>query len=280
MRSLLPSSIVLLVLLGGCSLPWKQVQKIDPSGGKSGLASVNDVLAKSDATASIRSSSLLGLFISEYLSTEPLRSLAEGAIKGITAQEAIATKVGNVSDTDFGLLQALTDALQVDIPDLLNRSIDRASALDVYTNALTNVALRADERTKALASVEEELTSQRSTLRKEANAAKRASEDAIKKHDFSAAAEAQALILEKESAYADIDLRLTQVTEMRQTMASLLDAYAEKILAVERNREALIAGVTVVDVPGIDDLKLIERVQKQQRRGASLSTLLEGVGQR
>jgi hypothetical protein len=85
--------------------------------------------------------------------------------------------------------------------------------------------------------------------------------NAIKDKDFTAAGEAQKILSEKQAAYAEATLKQKETESMTDALDQLLMIYGQKILAIQKNREALIIGIHVVDVPGIDDLKLIERAK-------------------
>lgn len=262
---IITGTVFFALMAGGMTGCKENTPAVAPSGAVSGLVSVDIVREQATAARGTRPAALLGLYTAEHLAQRGAQT-TEGAILGVVAQQTLAENMTSVDDADFQLLQAFADALQVDVADMLNRSQDRAGALDTYTQALSNITQRANSRTEVLSSVIDELDDVATGFRRESNAAKRSADSAIAARDFAAAAEAQKLYLEKESAYVDASMRLSQATEIHRTLDELLSHSEEKMLAIERNREALIVGVQVVDVPGIDDLKLIERVEKQKRR--------------
>jgi len=45
----------------------------------------------------------------------------------------------------------------------------------------------------------------------------------------------------------------------------LLDVGGKRRLAIEANREVLLAGLQVVDMPGIDDLNIINEAKRRNR---------------
>lgn len=144
---------------------------------------------------------------------------------------------------------------------------------------MTNVAERANERFKELSSVQEELADLLRSQKKEKTTAEKDVKQALKVKDFTQAQELQKTLLEKESAYADTTLKKSQVDDIVSMLDQLLNLYGQKILAIQKNREALIVGVKVVDVPGIDDLQLIERIKKKSSRSnGSFDTLFQGTG--
>ena len=225
------------------------------SGGKSAVFSVDSVIQNSTRRRAPRSAAMLGIFVSEYLSGTPLAFAAEGSLKGVDVQSKIISAQTSVTDPDFDLLQAFADALEVDVVDLLNRSVDRQASLDAYSDALTNVATKATDRFK-------ELKQAAKDQNKEMTAFQRNLKKALDSKDFQNAGELQKKAFEAQEAYSQTSLKQKEVQQLLDTMDKLLELYGQKILAIQQNREILISGNRVVDVPGIDDLKIIQRIKK------------------
>lgn len=277
--------IALSCLLSACGGSTKTpvASTSKTKGAISAVMSIDHLMANVTKSRSARSSALLGIYLSQYLSTTPSASAAGGALLGIGVQSQVMSAQQQVQDPDFELLQAFADALQVDVSDLLNRSTDRQVALDTYTEALTNVATRANDRFKELNASLDQQKEELRTLSKEKSQADRDLKKAIADKDFANAGELQKAVTEKQSAYAAADLNRKQLEDLIKTLDQLLTVYGEKILAIQKNREALISGTKVVDVPGIDDLNLIERQRRSSRTGgfgasdAQFDVLFEGM---
>ena len=252
------SVLCLALFISGCSFS-KSNDPISVSGGRSALQTIDVIIKHAPPPALARSAAMLGVFISEYIATSAAAQGVEGALLGVGVQSHIMETQGNVSDPDFDLLQAFADALQVDVADLLNRSPDRQQALDTYSTALTNVATKANDRYKQVVSATDEVK----TLNREQQSAKSAADreltKALNDKDFSSASVKQKKLLEAQQALAETDLKLRELTELSKTLDKLLTLYGQKILAIQQNREILISGLKVVDVPGIEDLKIIQR---------------------
>lgn len=263
----------------GCGRSQPSEENLKTGGSRSAIFSTDALALRTVQSLMPRKSSSLGVFVSEYLSTASLIMAAQGGIDAIHIQSMIVQGQQTVSDPDFELLQALADALQVDVADLLNRSDIREQALDAYSEALTNVATRANDRFRELSSSLEQLEDTVRDLNKERSTADRDLKKAIKDKDFTAAGELQKIFSEKQSTHAEAELQLQEGQSMRDALDELLTLYGEKILAIQKNREALIIGIRVVDVPGIDDLDLIERVKSTRSRargGDTFQGLFEG----
>lgn len=282
LRSLAAITTILSIALVSCggSSGTKEEEALHPaSGARSGVIAITQILSGA-RTGANRSAALLGIFVTEYLSIAPAAMAAEGALHGIGAQMQIAIAQNTVQDPDFDLLQAFADALQVDVADLLNRSPDRQESLDTYTEALNNVAERANDRYKELTATLEELKVELRTESKARSDAERELNKALRDKDFAAAGEQQKAVNDAQAAYSETDLQRKQVESLVETLDDLLMLYGEKILAIQSNREILIAGTKVVDVPGIDDLQIITRNKKSGSSGGKdrqFDFLFEGL---
>ena len=268
-------AVACVAALTACGSSTKTAVPPDVSGAKSGVFTIDALVMHTMDNRTIRSSALLGLFVTEYLSFSSNLTAAQGALTGIAVDRQIMDKQHMVTDPDFELLQAFADALQVDVADLLNRSQNRQEALDVFTTALTNVATKANERFKELTSAQDELKKTLSTQSKQRSAADSALKSAINKKQFADAGELQKKVLETQQAYAETDLKSKQTQDVLDTMDKFLALYGQKILAIQQNRELLIAGNRVVDVPGIDELRIIEhkKATNTGRGGAKYDNL-------
>ncbi|MSR67789.1 hypothetical protein EXS65_03130 [Candidatus Peribacteria bacterium] len=282
MKRLLSSIIVLsLATLSACGSEKDATNEPSLiSGGRSAIFAIDPLIALSTKLQMQRSAALLGVFIAEYISFSQTALASQGALTGIAVDQQIMVAGHTITDPDYDLLQAFGDALQVDIADLLNRSTDRQQTLDAYTRSLTNVASRSNGRYRELSGALEELKTLLRTQSKERSDADRALQNAIRAKDFSEAGELQKTVIEKQQAYSETDLKRKQTEDILETFASLLTLYGEKNQAIRQNREILIAGNRIVDVPGIEELQIIQRQKGSRRsgRGADqFQSLFEGL---
>jgi len=261
---------ILVVSLARCGPTKTQdvVTTMKAESGRSALMTIDRIIQVSQHRMnSVRNSALLGIHIAEYLSVTPAIA-AESSMKGIEAQTAALNTQSGVTDPDFTLLETFGETLSVDVADVLNRSVDRTATLDAYTEALTNVATRANGRFKELRSSEDQLGDEVRILSKEVSSGERDVKDATKEKDYRLASEKQKELLIKQQELSEKTLKREQVSDIASQLEALLELFGEKILAIERNREALIVGVKVVDVPGVEDLQLLERGVKTRNRNS------------
>lgn len=258
-----------VIMLSGCGAKKVSLEPETTDGGRSGVLSLQILMEITSNPDNVRSAAPLGIYVAEYLSRSPLENLTQGGVQGIAIQSAVMAAQQGISDPDFGLIQAFADALQVDVPDLLNRSQDRQLSLETYSQALINVATRANDRFKELTTLLATLETETRALNKEKSAAERTLSKALKSKDFSLAGEQQKLVLEKQQAYAESELKRKQTEGVVTTLDKFLSLFGQKILAIQQNREILIAGNKVVNVPGIEELKVLEKSSSfKKARGA------------
>ena len=114
-------------------------------------------------TASKRPSALLGTYVATYLSKS---STYRSALAGIETQMQLLFSEQTQEDEAYAVLEELGIILQVDIPDMLNRSVDRPHAFDVYIESLTTTATAAQNQLDRLNQELKEIQAERREKRK------------------------------------------------------------------------------------------------------------------
>jgi len=89
---------------------------------------------------------------------------------------------------------------------------------------------------------------------------------ALRDKDYANAARKQEELKPAQEALQKTELEQEEVESLLDIFVDLLELTDERLNAIEKNREVLIAGHTVVDVPGIDDLGVLQR-EKRRRLG-------------
>lgn len=215
----------------------------------------------------IRPAALLSIYVNLLLA-EGLTPPVHAAMDGIDAQvrlHALPTQE-NVDDL-YALLEEFGAVLHVDVSDLLNRSDDRAKTLDAYGIGLGNITERSKRRA---ADIKEQLTNLKKTQseqKRTVTAINKEITNAVKAKDFSTAQDKQKELIDAQSALTTTELSIKEMTVIQKTFIELTDIADQRIAALDQNREVLIAGLRVVDVPGVQDLGVLE--SKTKKRGAS-----------
>lgn len=214
---------------------------------------------------SIRSSSLLGVYLTEFL----LRQTAfRSALAGIGVQVQLLNQQGTPDEEGFALLETLGSILQVDVPDMLNRSPDRIDAFDTYLSNLEALGGRTSAYVTSLEEQRDILMDERSDIRVTASRAQSMLNRALRDQDYATASEQQRILIEARTDLAEKDAQIDELRSTIRIFDDLLEVAEERITVMTSNREALLAGITVVDVPGVEDFGLIE--QGSRRSGRSI----------
>lgn len=275
--------VVLLVLLSTVLLTSCRGEgepAVDLAVHGSVTGAVSTVRTSSSIVRVPRPSAPLGLFLSFYL--------AQGA--GIDARSVIAgidavmkfLEGDSLTDDDatFTLLRELGGLLQINVPDLLNRSIDRPRALNTYVGDLTaktaEAKARADQLTSFIDAHKEEIRVQR----KEVSQMERSIKDALRKGDYAQAGPLQEQLLEEQKTLGKMEAQEQQSEDVLDVFEQLLQIADERLAAIASNREVMIAGLKVIELPGIEDLGVIEDVRSRRRRnrGGSSGGGIGGLG--
>lgn len=211
-----------------------------------------------------RPGSILGAYVTAFLMAEaqaPYRT----AIMGIDAQVRIRIPDDETDNETYALLQDLGAALQVDIMDLLNRSTDRAETLTEYLDALETFTNRGIERQAQLEEELDTLVADRREKRKVVARLRSEQSRALREQDFTTAGDKQRELIDAEQELSMVELEAGQVEDAAGLFDDLIEVSRERWSAITANRAIILAGLEVVEVPGIDELGVIREETRQQR---------------
>lgn len=264
----------LCFLLTSCSLfsgGDKSQEDATALGGQGATSGISAVAALEGGAAALfpRPSASLGLYIAAYLSQGiflPVRS----AWIGIEAQKALFARQGD-PDTDetFTLLQELGNILQVDVPDILNRSPNRRETLDQYLQTLHNVFVLAERKHTELESAAETLKEEEREKRNAAQDLEREINRALDNKDYTGAGSRQRELTEAQGDLAEVETKREQTEDIKDRFKELLDVAKDRVVAIEANRLILIAGLQVIELPGVEDLDILLDRGRRQRRNST-----------
>jgi len=233
---------------------------VDTSGAKSAIVALFSLLRTEETVnplALVRPGAPLGIYVGLYLAhgaTLPIR----GSLLGMDAQIALLRAESSVErDETFALLEEYGTVLQVDIIDTLNRSTDRVKTLDGYIRSLEAINERITQKGEELEVRLDAIGDERKEQRNVVRTIEREIRTAMKDQNFSVAGAKQEVLTKEEGTLAEIETREKHTKSVLKVLNTLLDIGQERALAITKNREILVAGLHVVDVPGISDLGLI-----------------------
>ncbi len=259
-RSLAAVLLTLPLLLSACGKSAQKEIVIPPGttvmGARSAVLESLVFLGLSPVT--VRPGALLSVYASIYLSDGVVVQV-RAAMTGVDAQlklQALPTEE-HIDDL-YALLEEFGAVLHVDVIDLLNRSDDRAKTLDAYSIGLQNITERSRRRADDVKQQIAIVKTEQQESRKAVSALDREVKAAVKAKDFASAQEKQQELLEAQTALTKVQFQQQELTAVQETFTELLDIADKRLAALNGNREVLIAGLRVVDVPGVDDLGVIQ----------------------
>jgi len=224
----------------------------------------------------LRPSALLGTYTAQYIIQ---LSTFGSALDGIQAYVDLRGDTEANRDEDFALLETLGAALQTDIPDMLNRSPVRATAFDAYVGSLADVMRRANARLERLEQELETINDDRRTRRQEAGVIQRELNAALREDKYALASEIQQRLLAAEIALSEIEAKEDTQRSLIRLYEKLLTLGERRLVSMHENREILIAGLKVIELPGIDALGILEQgdTRALRRDGGPYEFLFDGL---
>ncbi len=199
-----------------------------------------------------RPSAMLGVLTADYLQTGSL-NLIRSALAGVTAQERLndlnEPKANGSGMTIYDLLAEMQTAVNVDVADMLNRSTDRAATLDQYVLQLTAIINKGARVNEDLTAETASLTEKRKTLQSDISDLSKQQKEATKNNQFQLAGDLQLKLDESQRILDETDRQLQVNKETQKNLGNIGGTAVARRAAIEANREILIAGLTVVDLP-------------------------------
>lgn len=158
---------------------------------------------------------------------------------------------------DIELLERILTLLLTDVRGMLNQEINREAALERYIASLASHTTRAEARFRTLENREDELRDDERRLERNIRTLQNDLEDAIQTGEGRSATALMNDILNEQTRLASIASELAVVEILVNAYQDVLEPLQERLAAVRANEDALIKGVQVVDIPGVEDLGII-----------------------
>ena len=180
------------------------------------------------------------------------------ALKGVDAQLKLLDSDTSVTkDETFVLLEEYGSILQVDIIDTINRSTKRGTALDRYIKSLATLNERMKKKEEELNERLDSIKKDRREDRKKVRGIEREIRKSEKEGDYVSLGSHQTSLTKAQAKLAETETREKEIKRTLDVYESLLRVGEKRLGAISKNRQILIAGVHVIDVPGVEDLGLI-----------------------
>jgi len=256
-------ALFVLTMLSGCTGPSTQSEIHGVRGASLGTLWTQRLLHAGPGSLPTRPSALMGVYMGMYLA--PSKSAVAGAKHGVETMRYAIEHIG--IDVDFApvfeLLTQFGAILQIDVPDMLNRNAFRAEALEEYTFTLGEFIEEAKREKAQLEVQKEEASDERRERRKEVTSLEKEARTAEREKNFAHVGEVQQALVGAKASAAEAEAKAEQISSLINAMEDLLEVAEERKTAIEQNREVLIAGLHIVEVPGIEDLQIINEKQRK-----------------
>lgn len=264
-RQLKFGAVALCIFIAGCSFGGSgnrdDETSIDVKGAMQGVMSIFTAGGRPTMNF-VRAGSSLGVFATVFFAEEGVIPTFS-AIKGVNAQMMLHSTKDLTEDDTFALLQEFGSVLSVDVPDLLNRSTDRTDTLNDYVTGLTNITARATERMAEIETKLDTLESERRTANSEVSTIQRTVNDALRDKDYGTAASEQEKLAEAKNRLSKVQVEQDLTEDIAGTFEDLLELAVLRLEAIDKNRQVIISGLTVVEIPGIEDLNILENPSRR-----------------
>lgn len=211
-----------------------------------------------------RPSAVLGPYVAAFLSLH-LVEPSHAAMSGVRAGTSILFGGRGIRDESYVMLEELGLILQVDLSDRLNRALDRQMSLDTYREGLIAAAKRSQAHLTELHDRADESAAQVRALRSQTSTIQRSVSDALRAKDYATAGSRQSELSAVQGELAVATGKQKEVRNVISLFEDSLDTAAERLEAIDANREALIAGVSVTDIPGTSDIGVLEEKVRGRR---------------
>ncbi len=250
---------LLLLMLAACSRSSSGDTNVTTDIGLDAIPQLLMLALPTVETA--KPSAMLGSFLALYVSETDIID-TKSAVMGVASlRMLLGTQEETGTEETYALIAELGQLLQVDIPDILNRSNNRPETLNAYMVSLTNVGTIAKKKQIALDELQDQKRDRLAAQRNVVTGIEREISTALKNEDYATAGSKQPALQEERQTLSTIENGIERTRETEDTLETLLTIAEARAQAIEQNREILIAGLKVLELPGIDDLGILEQVK-------------------
>lgn len=162
------------------------------------------------------------------------------------------------TSADTTLLRTLVELLNIDVQTLLNRATDRETKLDEYIASLESNMQQGQIRFRSMQDALTKSEDDKSRHERRVREIQNEMEDAINAGNASQVELLTQELIRKQGALGEAEAGIIVNENLSKAFEDVLQSLKERLQAIQANRNALLLGVTVVDIPGVDDLKIIK----------------------
>lgn len=220
-----------------------------------------------EAASAAQSSLRTALELAEGRDEQPVPASVAGLLAGMffarmdpsqTPEPVEPPEGSEEMRVDTELLNTLVKLLSTDVQDLLNHSGNREDALDVYAESIETHAQYGHIRLRALQDKADAAEDDRRRHERRTRELRNEIDDAINSGNASRISLLTDELIQKQKLLGEADADQIVSSSLAEAYEDVLAPLGERLSAINANRDALIKGVTVTDMPGIEELKIIE----------------------
>jgi hypothetical protein len=161
-------------------------------------------------------------------------------------------------EADTQQLEKFIQYMSDDIQQILNRSTNREQALDRYIATLETSVQKGNSRLRGLTDEKSNLRDDERRLSRGVRDLRNELDDALKEGQGRSVSALTNELVEKTRVLAETETELIIATQLEESFSEILEPLMERLIAIKLNKRPLIQGVTIVDIPGVDGLRIIQ----------------------
>ena len=208
-------------------------------------------------------------FIEKALAEESFPAVISGVRAGLALSNAmnITDSLPDTIDADIQeksfkedteLLETFISLLSSDVQNLLNQSANRERALQNYVESLEANTQNGHVRLLSLQNRSDDLKDDIKRLERGTREIRDQLDDAINSGKASTVSLLNNELVKRQTNLAEAEAEFAVTSRLVDAFEEILEPLVERIDAIKLNRDPLIKGVRVIDMPGVDDLRIIE----------------------
>lgn len=251
--------ILICLIFAGCSTQKElpQVQGTRTALIPTVLLSQRRVLLSSLPLS--RPSALLGLHVTQFLSRQG-EPIVRAAIHGVLIQLRRFPTLEKENQA-IATIEKLGTLLHRNITESLNQSTNRRQTLMTYIERLRAATIEASMQSTLIKEELKKNTDEDRIYKSRTRTMSSELKHALRDKNYSLASQKQQELGEAQSILATAEAAMEKTEGILNIYKELLPLAQERLEAIEQNREVIIAGLRVIEVPGIDDLGIFDRMK-------------------
>ena len=226
-------------------------KELDTSSIQTGRSSMraSAEFAKKVIRKSNKKAALLGTHVSTNISME--------VKSGEEIPDEIDLPKGRITE-DTELIDALVKLIEIDLQNYLNRSANRSASLREYISSLSSHIKQAEVRIRTLEDNENSYSDDVKRLGKGVRDLRKELDDSIL--DSSGRSTTMLLndIKTRQDSLSEAETELVITERLLDAYENIIEPGQERLSAIEENMDALVKGVRVTDLPGAEELGVLE----------------------